>query len=87
MGKKPDVRVAVAVVLALCVTCFGAATTSSSPQRHAVVIGINDYAGPAIPDLRYAESDAKAVYDTLTDPAIGKFSKDNVALLLGKGAR
>ncbi len=59
---------------------------AAGPQRHAVIIGINDYADQAIPDLKYAESDAKAVYDTLTDPAIGKFPKDNVTLLLGKDA-
>ena len=56
------------------------------PQRHVVVIGINDYADPAILDLQYAESDAKAVIDTLTDPAIGRFPKGNVKLLLGAQA-
>ncbi len=40
---------------------------AEDPQRHAVVIGINDYADPAIDDLKYAESDAKAVYETVTD--------------------
>ncbi len=54
------------------------------PERHAVVIGINDYADPSIPDLRFAESDARAVYATLTDPAVGRFRKDHVTLLLGK---
>ena len=36
------------------------AAMAASPQRHAVLIGINDYADPAIPALKYAESDAKA---------------------------
>jgi len=59
---------------------------AAEPQRHAVVIGISDYADQAIPDLRYAEADAKAVYDTLTDPKVGRFDKKNVSLLLGKAA-
>ena len=57
---------------------------AAGPGRYAVVVGINDYTDPAIPDLKYAESDAKAVYDTLTDAKIGRFPKDNVTLLLGK---
>jgi len=51
-----------------------------------VIVGINDYADPAIPDLKYAESDARAVYQTLTDPAVGRFDADNVTLLLGANA-
>jgi formylglycine-generating enzyme required for sulfatase activity/TolB-like protein len=70
----------------LCVLWTTTAIHAAGPQRHAVIIGINDYADPAIPDLKYAESDAKAVYDTLTDPAVGKFPKENVAMLLGKDA-
>ena len=59
------------------------AANAAEPQRYAVVIGINDYADPAVPDLRFAESDARAVFDTLTDPAVGRFAKENVNLLLG----
>jgi hypothetical protein len=55
----------------LCVLWTTTTIHAARPQRHAVIIGINDYADPAIPDLKYAESDAKVVYDTLTDPAIG----------------
>ena len=72
MGNKPDVRVTVAGMLALCAACLGDPPVSGSPQRYAVAIGINDYADPAIPDLKYAESDAKAVYDTLTNQAVGR---------------
>ena len=46
----------------------------------------NDYADAAIPDLKYAESDAQAVYDTLADPAVGRFLAANVTLLLGRQA-
>jgi 2C-methyl-D-erythritol 2,4-cyclodiphosphate synthase len=60
-------------IMALACLCVLWTTTTihaAEPRRHAVIIGINDYADPAIPDLKYAESDAKAVYDTLTG-AIG----------------
>ncbi len=66
--------------------CLPAPVHAEAPQRHAIIIGINDYADPAIPDLRFAESDAKAIYQTLVDPAIGRFNKDHVTLMLGKDA-
>jgi formylglycine-generating enzyme required for sulfatase activity len=55
-------------------------------DRRAVVIGINDYADARVPDLKFAESDARAVRDLLIDESIGGFKPDNVALLLGKDA-
>jgi len=61
----------IAALACLCVLWTTTTIHAAGPQRHAVIIGINDYADPAIPDLKYAESDAKAVFDTLTDPAIG----------------
>lgn len=75
-----------ATVTCLCVLWAMAAAHAAGPERHAVIIGINDYADPAIPDLKYAESDARSVYATLTDPKIGRFPKGNVRLLLGKQA-
>jgi uncharacterized caspase-like protein len=63
-----------------------ASAIAAGPKRHAVIIGINDYADAAIPDLKYAEADAQSVYDTLTDARIGQFPKKNVTLLLGKKA-
>ena len=78
------------IVLAMGLWMFsgwsGPVAIGDSPERHAVVIGINDYADARIPDLKYAESDAKAVHKTLTDPNVGKFPKKNVKLLLGKAA-
>ena len=53
-------------------------------KRWAIVIGINDYVDPKIPDLRYAENDARAVYQVLVHPDYGAFPKDGVRLLLGK---
>ncbi|HUT60499.1 MAG TPA: caspase family protein [Phycisphaerae bacterium] len=73
---------AVGILVAMLPEC----AHGQAPQRHAVVIGINEYADPAIPPLKYAETDAKAVYETLIDPAVGRFPKENVALLLGKDA-
>ena len=55
-----------------------------SPSRWAVVIGINDYDDPAIPDLHYAENDARAVRSVLVHPGYGAFPKQRVRLLLGK---
>ena len=65
---------------------FAQIVSGAAPERHAVVIGINDYTDPGIPDLKYAESDARAVYGVLTDPKVGRFSKKNVTLVLGKDA-
>ena len=47
---------------------LGRFAVAGPPQRHAVIVGINDYADPGIPDRKYAESDARAVYATLTGP-------------------
>jgi len=55
-------------------------------DAHAVVIGINRYVDPRIPDLRYATADAKAFHDVLTDPALGRFRPENVTLLLDDDA-
>ena len=76
------------IVTLACLCVLWATTTilAAGPQRYAVIVGINDYADPAIPDLKFAESDAKAVYGTLTDPAIGKFPRENVTLILGAKA-
>ena len=51
-------------------------------NAHAVIIGINTYQDPKIQDLRYACADAQGVYDVLTDPELGRFSPENVTLLL-----
>lgn len=56
------------------------------PESYAVIIGIGDYADPAIRDLKYAVNDAKALYNLLIDPRYGGFKKDNVKLLLDKQA-
>lgn len=72
--------------VAAAVVLLGHCVLADAPAHHAVIIGINDYADPGIPKLKFAESDARAVFDTLTNPAIGQFPRDNVKLLLGKEA-
>jgi hypothetical protein len=50
-------------------------------KKYAIVIGINDYSGKFIPDLKYAVTDAEALYNVLIDPRQGGFLKENVFLL------
>lgn len=54
-----------------------------SGERYAVVIGISEYADPAIPRLQYADDDAQLFYDFLVSDAagLGGFKPENVRLL------
>ena len=54
-------------------------------QRWGIIIGINGYDDPNINGLRYAASDARAVYDALTHPETGSFRKEHVHLLTSGG--
>jgi TPR repeat protein/uncharacterized caspase-like protein len=63
----------------------GGRSRQEGPWRadaHAVVIGINTYLDPRVPDLRFARADAEAVYKVLTDPEVGRFKPENVTLLV-----
>jgi tetratricopeptide (TPR) repeat protein len=55
-------------------------------EIYALIVGINDYADPAIPDLRFAEKDAEAVYHLLTDPEYSMARAENVHFLSGSQA-
>jgi hypothetical protein len=55
-------------------------------NAHAVVIGINEYEDPRIPNLAFARADAEAVYKILIDPELGRFSPEKVHLLLDSDA-
>ncbi|HHT9122368.1 MAG TPA: caspase family protein [Candidatus Wunengus sp. YC63] len=55
-------------------------------QRYAVVVGVSDYKDPKIPDLKYADADAQAFYDFITNPIGGNFNKENVLLLKNEQA-
>ena len=52
------------------------------PDAFAVIVGIDIYNDPQIPNLRFARKDAEAIYQVLTDPAVGRFNPDNVIMLL-----
>ena len=47
----------------------------------AVVIGISDYQDPDIPDLKYADRDAKAFAEFLRSPSGGNLDEDNIRVL------
>ena len=51
-------------------------------RRHALCIGINDYESINIPDLQYAENDAKEVANILKE----LYGFDDIVILLGKDA-
>lgn len=61
-----------------------AASGGFEGQRFAVVIGISDYADPEIPDLQYADDDARAFYEFLTseNAGAGGVPADHIELLL-----
>ncbi len=67
------------------------ATHHSSLIAHhstrAVVVGISDYQSPAIPDLKYADRDARAFADWLKSPAGGSVPEENIQLLLNDQAK
>ncbi|MBY0549872.1 MAG: tetratricopeptide repeat protein [Candidatus Obscuribacterales bacterium] len=60
------------------------AASASKPigDKWAVVIGISKFADAKVPGLKYASKDARDFYNYLTDPALGKFEKDHVKLLV-----
>jgi uncharacterized caspase-like protein len=60
--------------------------TSVRKNAHAAVIGINKYEDSRIPDLTFARADAEGVYQVLVDPELGRFSPENVTLLLDEKA-
>lgn len=58
-------------------------------QRWAVIVGVSDYRDQSIPDLRYADRDARAFYDFLTLPfeeGGGGLPKPNVRLMINENA-
>ncbi len=59
---------------------------SARSQHWAVVIGVSDYADSQIPPLRFANADAKAVYDWLVAPNGGRYAPARVRLLLDREA-
>ena len=60
--------------------------TFIKPKVLAVIIGIADYKDPEIPNLSYADKDAKAFYDFLKSPNSGSVPDDQIAFLSGTRA-
>jgi tetratricopeptide (TPR) repeat protein len=55
-------------------------------STYAVVVGISDYQDPAIPDLRYADKDARAFADFLRSSAGGNLDNDHLKVLINEKA-
>ena len=55
-------------------------------HQYALVIGVDDYADPGVPDLTLCERDARAVHALLTDPAHGGVNPQHATLLTGPQA-
>jgi len=60
--------------------------TGATGLRWAVVIGVSDYKDSQITPLRYAAKDAQAFYDWLIAPDGGRYSPQQVKILLNKDA-
>jgi caspase domain-containing protein len=57
-------------------------------EKYALIVGISKYrnVGKGIPNLEYADVDARTVYEFLQQPAAGGFSRENMLLLLNENA-
>ena len=56
-------------------------------RQFLILVGVNTAGSSAkVPPLSYAEADAKALYDTLTDEITGTFDREDSQLLLGSQA-
>lgn len=60
--------------------------TISSRQKYALIIGISKYQQKGIPNLEYADVDARSIYEFLQQPAAGGFSRENMLLLANEHA-
>ncbi len=56
---------------------------ASTPQAHVVLVGINDYADKQIKPRKFAEEDAKALYDLFSDKRYLGVDGEHIRLLLG----
>ena len=69
---------------ALCVALLSLGVTSLRAETFAVLVGINDYRYFGVRDLRYSESDAELMRDTLI--AHCDVPAGNIRMLLGRDA-
>jgi C-terminal peptidase prc len=70
--------------LAALIAALSGSPGVSAATTHAIIVGVTETADPAIQPRTHAEADAKALFDLLTDPAVGGVARDNVRLFLGK---
>jgi tetratricopeptide (TPR) repeat protein len=80
--RRPTLWTAVAAVLVVVVGSTVRAPVAAAQQRGhltAIVIGVNDYEDPRIPDLKYCVADSIAMYQTLT--RYGGYEPEAVLLL------
>jgi C-terminal peptidase prc len=56
---------------------------TGTPQTQVVLVGINGYADPQIKPRKFAEEDAKALYDLFVDKQYLGVADDHIRLLLG----
>lgn len=73
-------------------SCDGAARPTPAADlgpvrdKYALVVGIREFADPAIKDLQYSDKDARDFYEYLIDQKGGRFDPRNVKLLVNDGA-
>ncbi len=60
--------------------------SQTSASTYAVIVGISDYQSPQIPDLQYADKDARAFAEWLRSPGGGKVDAQNITLLTNDSA-
>ena len=58
----------------------------AAPELWALVVGVGDYQDPSIPDLKYADDDAEALYDFLRGQKGKAFSDVHVRILTNQEA-
>lgn len=79
-----NLTAALAAFLALNLLLGSATPVFAQSKSYVVLIGINDYADPAITSRVKAEGDVKALYDLMTSPANkAYYQPDQIKLLLG----
>ncbi|OQX28269.1 MAG: hypothetical protein BWK80_00980 [Desulfobacteraceae bacterium IS3] len=61
-------------------------TITRKSNKWAIIVGIGQFADPAINTLNYTDDDAEAIYKYLINPNFGNFHRDQVFLMLNSKA-
>lgn len=88
MVEAEDSSGSVARVAVPVITRPPAVITKVSGRKYALVIGISRYQNnlKGIPNLEYADADARSIYDFLQQPEGGGFSRDDMLILSNEQA-